>query len=210
MKPPESTLGKVGAALGLLALGAGAGAAAGAAVMPSGKNLGSTPAQAAGAVAGGVGGLALTSFGSLAALEFIDGEWGEVEGLAALIGGGLIAALTSYGVVSTLGQASSQLTPAPAPGGGALPGGTSYSEGVGDSGKTLNMKAGDTLTLTFPAPSGVGWSLAATSGLVTIQSQAVSAGEQTIVLAAGQGSGQIQATPPGGGAVFSINVNVVS
>lgn len=211
MKAPESTWGKVAWALGILGGGAAAGAAAGALATPSGKSVGKISSQTLGGTLGALGGVALTSFGSLAALEFLDGEegWKGVEGYAALIGGGLVAAGVTYSVVSTLGEVSAFSTPSETP---ALPpagaAGANYTATETDSGKTLNMAAGDTLTLTLP---GAPWSLAATSGLVTIQSQSTdaSSGSQTFVLVAGVGSGSIQATPAGGGALFTLNVNVV-
>jgi hypothetical protein len=66
------------------------------------------------------------------------------------------------------------------------------------------------LALSLPVAGGVTWSLAAPSRLVTLQGSPTTSGDvQTFVLVAGTGSGQVQATPSTGGAMFTLNINVV-
>jgi hypothetical protein len=209
MKPPESTGGRVAASLGILAAGAAVGAGAGYVAMPGGNLGGGTPKKSLGAVVGAMGGVALASLGALGLTEFLPSEWEDVERMTALLGGGALATLVGWGAVkefSAVAGASSGGTP-------ALPGAptsTNFSVSIADSGRTLRLGAGDTITLTLPAPSGEQWSVAAPAGLLSLQSPPSVTGDvQTFVLVAGAGSGTLQATPSGGGGAFSLKVNVV-
>ena len=207
MKPPESMGGRVATSIGILAAGAVVGAGAGYVAMPDGS-FGTTQKKPLGAVVGALGGVALASLGALGLTEFLPGEWEDVERMTALLGGGALATLVGWGAVREFtAVASSSGAP-----GGALPaaGSTNFSVSIADSGRTLRLGVGDTLTLTLPAPAGEQWTIAAPAGLLSLQSPpTVVADVQTFVLVAGAGSGQLQATPSGGGGAFSLNVSIV-
>lgn len=211
MKPPRTRLGEAGVALGALALGAGAGAAAGYAYMPDGsvgKVSGKAIGAATGALIGGIG----VSVGALALSEFTDGDWVDVERMTFAIGGGASALFFGYGLWKEL-----QLAKALEAGGAsALPpttsasGSTNYEAGLADSGRTLVVSAGDTITIGLPSPTSPQWSIAAPAGLVTLQGPPTLSNDiQTFVLIAQSGSGQIVCTPASGGGNFTLNLNVV-
>lgn len=207
MKPPKSTAGRVATSLGILVAGAAAGGAAGYVAMPAGA-VGPTGKKSLGAAVGALGGVALASLASLGLTEFLPNDWEDVERMTALLGGGGLAALVGWGVVREFGAVAGA-APSGAP---ALPAastsGENFAASTSDAGRTLNLAAGDTVTVTLPAPQGAQWSWAGAPGLVTLTSNGVSGDVQTTVFTAVAGSGQIVATPSGGGGQFTLTLNV--
>jgi len=213
MKPPKSRAGEAVTAAGILALGAGAGAAAGYAYMPAGS-VGQVSAKAIGVATGALLGGIATSVGALGLSEFVESDWVDVERWIFMLGGGGAALFLGYGLLQELQLAktletSGGGTPTLPAGGGASTS-TNYNAGLSDSGRTLNVSPGDTITISLPSPTSPQWSIAAPQGLVTLQgAPTLSNDVQTFVLVAGSGSGQVQATPAGGGGAFTLNLNVV-
>lgn len=228
MNPPESQSGKIGSALGIVAAGAAAGGAAGYFYMPAQavQAPGAVSAKAMGAVAGAVAGAMLAGIGSLAVSEFFPHEeegWLEVERLAALLGVGGVGLFGTAGLVKQLHAMKGNLL-APGGGGGStprLPASTSaaYTASSSDSGRTLNVKPGDTISVSLPAASGgvtEQWSWSASPGLVTLTSDTVAppdalgnSMETAVFTATTQiGTGQIQGALAG--ATFVLNVNVIA
>lgn len=214
MKPPRTRLGEAGAAVGLLAAGAGLGAAAGYAYMPAGK-VGSVSGKAIGTATGALIGGVGVSIGALALSEFGgDSQWVDLERMTFAIGGGASALFFGYGLWKELQlakalEASGGGTPALPPTTSAS-GSTNYEAGLNDSGRTLNVSPGDTITIGLPSPTSPQWSIAAPAGLVTLQgAPTLSNDVQTFVLIAQSGSGQIVATPAGGGGDFTLTLNVI-
>lgn len=214
MKPPESMGGRIATSIGILAAGAVVGGGAGYVAMPSGAiggagGAGGMQKKTLGAFVGALGGMALTSLGALGLTEFLPSEWEDVERMTALVGGAGLAALVGLGAVKEFAAVAGDSSGAG--GAPALPGGSSnFSVSMADSGRTLRVGAGDTVTLTLPAPGGSQWSVAAPAGLLSMQgAPSLVADVQTFVFVAGTGSGQLQATPSGGGGAFSLNLQVV-
>lgn len=213
LKPPRSRAGEIGTALGVLAVGATAGAAAGYAYMPAGS-VGKVSAKTIGTATGALIGGITVSVGALALSEFSGAdEWVDLERMIFAIGGGASALFFGYGLLQEL-QLAKALE---ASGGGApvLPpttsgGVTNYDAGLSDSGRTLTLSQGDTVTIALPSPTSPQWSIAAPAGLVTLQGPpTLSSDVQTFVLVAQSGSGQVVATPAGGGGNFTLNLVVV-
>jgi hypothetical protein len=212
MKPPKSRAGEAATAAGILALGAGAGAIVGYAYMPAGK-IGSVPAKAIGTATGALLGGVATSIGALGLSEFVESDWADVERWVFMLGGGGAALFLGYGLVQELQLAKSLEASAGSP---ALPpttspsGVTNFDVGLSDSGRTLVVGAGDTVTIALPSPTSPQWSIAAPAGLVTLKgSPTLSNDVQTFVLVAQSGSGQVVATPASGGGAFTLNLNIV-
>lgn len=220
--PPESEGGKVATSLGILAVGAALGAGAGALYMPSSGKVGSMSAKGLGATIGALLGAGLTGMGALALAEFVGGDWQDVERMTALLGAGGAGALVAASAVKELVGVKGALeapggAPQLAPGGsGAARTPQTYSATASDSGRTLTMAPGDSLSVVLPsaAASAPQWQWAASPGLITIASQTLGTDlsnnvvETTVLVAQVVGAGQVQAQLPDGSATFFLNVNV--
>jgi len=147
---PESTVANVGWSLAALAAGAGLGSVAVHSLLSRGSSApdyGSDPNS----LAGGVVGVMVTSLAGLALDEFVP-HWSKLGRMTALIG---VGAVTVAGVLATSKQAFAAMSAPPAA--PALPaaGSMGFTAGDADSGKTLNMAVGDTLSVTL-APLSTG------------------------------------------------------
>lgn len=224
MEPPSSQAGKVATSAGIVLAGAALGGAAGALYLPADKKVGTISARLLGGVAGAIAGAGLTGVVSLGLAEFVGGDWQEIEQMSGVIGAGgvgLLAAIALAKEVFVVKDALAQPSGAPVlPGGSApaaLPGAAAaqnYDAGESDSGRTLTLNVGDTVTITLPAQNEQ-WVWSATPGLVNLTSQkmqnsaTVPGGLEGVAVftAAAKGSGQIQGTVAG--ATYVLNINVI-
>ena len=130
--------------------------------------------------------------------------------IATTLGGTVVGAALA-GTVPAPAFASGTPTPAPAP---ALPPATSsqnYTADTSNSGGSLTMKVGDTVTITLPGTPG-SWQWSATPNVAWVsetQGAAALGGVTSIDIfrAATAGTGQIQGQM--NGALFVINVTVI-
>jgi hypothetical protein len=201
--PPESAAGRLGVAAGIVTAGAAIGGAAGAPlpilpqITPKAKGL-----------LGAAFGAAATAVGAFAASEFLGGDWADVEKDTAIIGAGLVGAV---GLLNMLGSVGTAAASVPAP---ALPaaGSQNYTATIANSGGTLNVAVGDTLTVTLVGTQA-DWTWQASSGG---QVKWLSASESTdgssvsyVFAAVAAGTAQIVATPANGGTTnFTATINV--
>ena len=220
MDAPESEAGTLALSGALLTAGAVAGAAVGA-VGVSGNASSDAKQQAA--VAGGLVGVLATGFGGLLLEEFQpESQWRTVGGRTALIGVGAITLAAAFGVAKSLTSFRSELKQAP-----QLPrsspnatGGTAYTAGSVDNGRTLTMAPGDTVAVSLATPpTGQAWmwQVTGTMGVLTYSAHTAANGTDVATFtASAPGSGQLvgtrtQTTPATGQQLesFTINVNVV-
>ena len=199
--PPESSGARLGLAAGIVAAGAAVGGAAGA-FLPVLPNVASRSKSVLGAAFGA----AVTAVGAFGLSEFLGGDWAEVEKDTAILGASLVGAM---GLMSMIGTAAAA-APSGAP---QLPAASpsNYSASLQNSGGTLNMAVGDTLSVNLPGgPSAFSW--AASSGGVVrwLTSSEAADGTSTSYVfgAAVSGTAQIVATSSSGGQNFTASINV--
>jgi hypothetical protein len=203
IEPPESTAGRLGIAAGVVAAGAALGGAAGA-LLPI---LPSVSTKAKG-VLGAAFGVAATAVGAFAASEFFGGEWTDVERDTAIVGAGLVGAVGLLQMIGSVGLASA----AAPPGAPQLPATSSqnYTADLSQTGGTLNMNVGDTLTVTLPGGSG-NWSWAASNGGQVKWLSATDGSDSVafVFSAVASGEAKIQALSDDGKATFVATINVL-
>jgi hypothetical protein len=213
MQAPSGEAGTLALSVGALAAGAVAGATVGAA----GVNGASSDAKHQAAVAGGLVGVLATGFGGLLVEEFSP-KWANVGSRTALIGVGAITLAAAFGVAKSLTSFRSGLQQAPQLSSPNASGGTAYTAGSVDNGRTLTMAPGDTITVSLATPpDGQSWMWATSGGVVAYTAHTVSGVADVSTFTANTpGSGQLvgtrtQTTPATGQALetFTINVNVV-
>jgi hypothetical protein len=222
MEPPTSQAGKVATSAGIVLAGAALGALGGTLALPEGKKVGALSARLVGGVAGAIAGAGVTGAIALGLSEFVGGDWEEIERMAGLIGAGGVGLLAAVGLTKEILTVKDALaappgSPAALPATPASPilppaAPQNYDAGVADSGRTLALHVGDTVTVTLPAQSSQ-WNWSASPGLVTLTSttpqNSPSGGinEVAVFTATATGSGQIQGSIAG--ATFVLNINVL-
>lgn len=230
MEPPSSQAGKIATSLGIVGAGAALGALGGVYALPEGKKVGAMPARLVGGVAGAIAGAGLTGVVALGLSEFVGGDWEEIERMAGLIGAGGVGLLAAVGLTKEIFTVKDALaappgSPAALPATPATPGlpaapaaPQNYEAGEADSGRTLHLNVGDTVTVTLPAQTGQ-WNWSASPGLVTLTSTTTKSvvdpntgfntgaiNEVAVFTASATGSGQIQGSISGATFVLTINV----
>jgi hypothetical protein len=212
MEPPASRAGQVATSVGILGAGAALGAAAGALYVPdSTVPKGAVLSQRGLAtVMGGMVGTVLAAAGAAGLAAFTDSEWNGVEEDAAAIGLGVLAASSLLGAAQTLPRLKSAAAAPQLPASNPQ----NYTADSSNSGGTLVMRVGDTVTITLPGAPG-SWSWSATQGIVTwvseVQGMATFGNATSVDVFKGsaQGAAAIQAQMSDG-TTFNITVNVIS
>jgi hypothetical protein len=184
-------------------------------------------ARLVGGVAGAIAGAGLTGVVALGLSEFVGGDWEEIERMAGLIGAGGVGLLAAVGLTKEILTVKDALAAPPgspaalpsapsAPSAPAAP--QNFEAGEADSGRTLHLNIGDTVTVTLPAQTG-NWNWSASPGLVTLTSTTTknvvdpntgfntgAVNEVAVFTASATGSGQIQGSI--NGATFVLNITV--
>ena len=210
MKPPSSTAGTVGAALGILAAGGGAAAlAVGLATKGKGDPLGGVILT----VEAGVFGVLAAGFGGLV-LAAANPKWRAVGDTAALVGIGAPVVLGVIGITkATIAQAETPQLSSTQP--------QTYAITQANSGQTLSVNVGDTVNVTLdatqPAPTASATGILSAGSVVTPvpATGGSSAGSSSMYpyTAITAGTVTLTSTPSGsgqGGSAFTLTINVAA
>jgi hypothetical protein len=191
--PPESTAGRLATAAGIIGAGAAAGGLAG-------RLLPGSATSAAKSILGAAVGALATAVGAFALSEFVGGDWAETERDAAIVGAGVVA------LVGVTSMAQAALPPASPP---QLPPASpqNYNASEVNSGQTLNMRVGDTLTVILPGVQG-SWQWAASANMGWMSETVSGNSVVDVFTAKAAGPGQVQGTTSG--AIFTVTVNVLA
>src|SRR5579872_4118338 len=146
MQPPESRAGQVATSVGILGAGAALGAAAGALYVPNATLAPGATMSPRGmaTVVGGMLGAVLTAAGSAGLAMFTESDWNGIEEETATIGLGVVALTTVLGAVQVFPKLkAASAAPAQLPASNPQ----NYTADSSNSGGTLTMKVGDSVTI---------------------------------------------------------------
>jgi hypothetical protein len=215
MQPPSGTAANVALAAGILAAGGAAGALASRAAVPSNPSAAVDP-QTQATIAGGALGVLATGLGGLVVEEY-SSKWARLGRYTALMGVGIITGVSVLGFGNAIRSFRQQLPGGTTP---ALPASTanSFTATLADSGRTLNLNVGDSVTVSLPeSASGTAWQWGISNNIATFSGQtaAPSGGvEQDTFTATAPGQSQLVASRVDANGnvlqTFSLNLTVLA